>query len=189
MGRSKAMLPFGDEMLLQRLVRLVAEGGCSPVIVAAAVGQDLPELERSVEVVRDPIDDRGPLAGIAAGLGAMAGRAEWAYATATDTPLLHRGWVATLAEHAEGWECVMPVVGDRPQPLSALYRVDVALSASRRLLTLGTGRLLGLAARLRTRFVAEAEIARVDPEFESIRNLNTPGDYESALRRLERRDG
>ena len=183
------MLPFGDELLLQRLIRLVAEGGCSPVIVAAASGQDLPGLNGPVEVVRDPVDDRGPMAGVAAGLGALVGRADWAYVSATDTPLLRPGWIAVLEGLADGWDCVMPVVGDRPQPLSALYRVEIASAAAHCLLAIGADRLLGLASRLRTRFVAEGELARVDPEFDSVRNLNSPSDYESTIRRLERRDG
>src|SRR5579875_1511202 len=86
MGRPKAWLPFGPERLLQRVVRLVG-AVARPIVVVAAPGQDLPDLPAEVGIVRDPVAGRGPLAGLAAGLAAFAGRAdsvELVYATATD---------------------------------------------------------------------------------------------------------
>ncbi|MCA9165188.1 MAG: NTP transferase domain-containing protein, partial [Planctomycetales bacterium] len=43
MGESKATLPFGDELMVQRVVRLLSEV-VSPIVVVAAEGQTLPEL-------------------------------------------------------------------------------------------------------------------------------------------------
>ena len=69
MGRSKAWLPFGPEVLLQRVVRRL--GGAGPVFVVAGPGQGLPELPGDVVIVRDPVADRGPLQGLTAGLEAL----------------------------------------------------------------------------------------------------------------------
>jgi molybdopterin-guanine dinucleotide biosynthesis protein A len=55
MGQPKAWLPFGDEVMLQRIVRIV-RAVVDPVVVVAAPGQDVPELP-DVQVIRD----QGPL--------------------------------------------------------------------------------------------------------------------------------
>ena len=43
MGSSKALLPFGSETMLQRVVRLLGEV-VSPMVVVAAVDQELPDI-------------------------------------------------------------------------------------------------------------------------------------------------
>jgi molybdenum cofactor guanylyltransferase len=43
MGRPKLLLPFGNESMLARTVRLVGEV-VSPVVVVAAASQQLPKL-------------------------------------------------------------------------------------------------------------------------------------------------
>lgn len=62
MGRPKAWLPFGPEVMLQRVVRLVG-AVAAPIVVVAAPGQDLPTLPAEVSIVRDEISGRGPSAG------------------------------------------------------------------------------------------------------------------------------
>ena len=49
MGRAKAWLPFGSEVLLQRVVRLVG-AVARPIVVVAAPGQQLPELPAGVAI-------------------------------------------------------------------------------------------------------------------------------------------
>ena len=70
MGSPKAWLPFGDERLLQRVVRL-AGTVAHAIVVVAAPGQDLPELPPDVTVVRDAVAARGPLQGLAGGFAAL----------------------------------------------------------------------------------------------------------------------
>jgi len=60
MGSPKALLPFGPETMLQRVVRRLA-GVVSPIVVVAAVDQRLPELSHQVIVTRDEQQGRGPL--------------------------------------------------------------------------------------------------------------------------------
>src|SRR3982750_1451674 len=47
MGYPKALLPFGPELMLQRMVRLLGEV-VSPIVVVAAPEQELPELPPDV---------------------------------------------------------------------------------------------------------------------------------------------
>src|SRR5258705_212022 len=68
MGASKALLPFGPETMLQRVVRLL-ETVVSPIVVVAAADQQLPDLPPDVIVSRDEREARGPLEGLRAGPG------------------------------------------------------------------------------------------------------------------------
>src|SRR5258708_11619485 len=72
MGRPKAWLPFGPEVMLQRVVRMLSEV-VAPIIVVAAPDQDVPALPAGVVVVRDEERGRGPLQGLAAGLNGLRG--------------------------------------------------------------------------------------------------------------------
>jgi molybdopterin-guanine dinucleotide biosynthesis protein A len=179
MGRPKAWLPFAEEPLLVRVVRLVGEV-VSPVVVVAAAGQELPPLPSGVEVVRDPEPGRGPLLGVAAGLTALRGRAEAAFVTACDAPFLRPAVVRRLIDLLGESAACVPEVGGRRHPLCAVYRVDVTATADR-LLATGRARVLDFADAVPTRVVSADEFADVDPSRESLRNLNTPAEYEAAL--------
>ena len=124
MGRPKFLLPFGPELMLQRVVRLVGQS-VGPVAVVAADGQALPELPAHVIIARDGRPDRGPLEAMAAGLRSVAGLAEVAFVAACDVPLLRplliRRVVELLGEH----DATVPHVAGRDHPLLGAYRLSV----------------------------------------------------------------
>lgn len=181
MGRSKAWLPFGPERLLPRIVRLVGEAA-SPVVVVAAPGQDLPPLPPGVRVVRDAVECRGPLQGLASGLEALGGPA-LAYATSTDAPLPVPDWIARLAALIGDADLAIPRAGGRVHPLAAIYRRATALPVIQQRLAAGALRPTDLPGLLRTRIVEEDELRDVDPDLATLVNLNTPEEYRLALRR------
>jgi molybdopterin-guanine dinucleotide biosynthesis protein A len=180
MGRPKAWLPFGGEVMLPRVVRLLGEA-VTPVVVVAAPGQDVPPLPAGVEVVRDPERGRGPLQGLAAGLESLRNRAEAAYLSSCDVPFLRPAFVRCLVELlGEHWVCV-PRVGGYLHPLAAVYRTEVAEAAAR-LLAEDRLRPVFLFDAVPTRIVGPEELSDVDGTFQTLRNLNTPEEYEAALR-------
>jgi molybdenum cofactor guanylyltransferase len=66
-------------------------------------------------------------------------------------------------------------------PLAAVYRCEVC-DAVRRLLAAGKLRQVFLFDEVPTRIVEADELADVDPGLQSLRNVNSPEDYEAALR-------
>src|SRR6187455_3656244 len=100
MGTSKALLPFGPETMLQRVVRLLGTV-VSPIVVVAATEQALPELPAGTVVTRDEREARGPLEGIRAGLKALPAHVERAYVTSCDVPLLSPGFVTEMLALAD----------------------------------------------------------------------------------------
>jgi molybdopterin-guanine dinucleotide biosynthesis protein A len=181
MGRSKAWLPFGPESLLQRVVRLVSSVA-APVVVVAAPEQSLPPLPEPVMLARDPVSGRGPLQGLATGLAAMPRAIELVYATATDVPFLQPAWPLKLADLIQGHELALPSCLGYDHPLAALYQRAPALIAVEEMLRGNQLRPVKLKDRLRTRIVGEAELRSVDPELQTLINLNNFAEYLRALK-------
>ncbi len=179
MGRSKALLPFGPESMLQRVVRIVREAA-SPVVVVAAARQTLPPLPDDVQIVEDDYAALGPLAGLATGLAALAGRTDLAYVTGCDAPLLRSEFIRQIAALLGDYDLALPRAGAYYHPLAAVYRVDV-VAAARRLIAENRLSVIGLCECLRTRSIAVEELRTADPELLSLRNINSPADYQAAL--------
>jgi molybdenum cofactor guanylyltransferase len=182
MGRPKAWLPFGGELMLQRVVRVLREV-VEPVVVVAAPGQDVPPLPSEVEIVRDEIEGKGPLGGLAAGLAALEGKADAAYLSSCDVPFLQTEFVRRMISLLGDASVCVPRVGDYFHPLAAAYRVSV-LPHVRELLAADYLRPVFLFDVVPTRVIEAHELADIDPDFRSLRNLNTPDEYEAALREL-----
>ncbi len=180
MGRPKAWLPFGEELMLPRVVRLLSTV-VRPIVVVAAPDQEIPPVPADVLVIRDEEKGRGPLQGLAAGLAALAGRIEAAYASSCDVPFLRPEFVQRLIGLLGEYRICVPHVGDYHHPLAAVYRGEV-LPTVRRLLAEDRLRPVFLFEAEPTRVVEAAELADVDPTFQTLRNLNTPEEYEQALR-------
>jgi molybdopterin-guanine dinucleotide biosynthesis protein A len=179
MGTPKALLPFGPETMLQRVVRILADL-VSPIVVVAADGQELPPLPPGVIVTHDEREGRGPLEGLRAGLKALPADVGRAYVTSCDVPLLVPAFVTRILELSEGHDIAVMEIDGFTHPLSAVYRRDTlphveALLAADRL------RPVFLFDAVRTRRVQTSEMIGVDPDLRTLRNLNTPADYQQAL--------
>jgi molybdenum cofactor guanylyltransferase len=189
MGTPKAALEWHGSTLLRRTTGILARVTGGPVVVVRALGQELPPLPPGTEVVEDPREGLGPVQGIAAGLSALAGRAEVAFVSSTDMPFLHPAFVRRVLRAAqEGADVGLPLARGYPQPLAAAYRTALAEVAER----------LVAEHRLRPAFLfddctvtrldeaalrADPVLAALDPGLESVVNLNEPADYQAARAR------
>ena len=178
MGSSKALLPFGGETMLQRVVRLLGTV-VHPIVVVAAADQPLPALPPDVLVTRDEREGRGPLEGLRAGLKALPGDVDAAYVTSCDVPLLQTGFVEQMLELARGHDVTVMEIDGFTHPLSAVYRRST-LPYIEDLLAHDRLRPVFLFDAVKTRRVSPAEMTS-DPELRTLRNLNTPEDYQRAL--------
>jgi molybdenum cofactor guanylyltransferase len=181
MGTSKALLPFGPETMLQRVVRLLGTA-VSPLVVVAAAGQSLPALPTDVTITRDEQEARGPLEGLRSGLKALPPDTAVAYVTSCDVPLLVPAFAMRMIELLGDDDiAVMEIDGFR-HPLSAVYR-RTTLPHVEALLAEDRLRPAFLFDRVRTRRVSPSEMTSVDPDLQTLRNLNTRDDYLDALAR------
>jgi len=189
MGTPKAALEWHGSTLLRRTAGILARATGGPVVVVRAKGQELPGLPDDIQLVDDPREGKGPVQGLAAGLGALTGQADVAFVSSTDMPFLHPAFVRRVlrAVH-EGADVGLPIARGYPQPLAAAYKTTLAQTAER----------LVRAERLRPAFLFEQcavtrldeaalkddpVLAALDPALDSVVNLNEPGDYEEARAR------
>jgi molybdopterin-guanine dinucleotide biosynthesis protein A len=178
MGTSKALLPFGRETMLQRVVRILG-GVVAPIVVVAAADQELPELPEDVIVTRDEREGRGPLEGLRAGLKALPQTVEAAFVTSCDVPLLVPGFVTQMLDHGRNYDVAVMEIDGFTHPLSAVYRRST-LTQVEDLLAKDRLRPVFLFEAVRTRRVRPEEMT-ADPDLRTLRNLNTREDYEQAL--------
>ena len=183
MGQAKALLPFGEEVMLQRVCRIL--GKIVPqLFVVAAQGQELPELPPKVTIVRDEFESQGPLAGIATGLGAARATCDAAFVTACDVPLLKPAFVESMFDLLANHDAAVPTDGDHVHVLSGVYRTSLE-GAARELLSNDRRRPLFLVEECNSVLVLEADLKAVDPELHSLRNTNTPDEYQAALKHAD----
>lgn len=188
MGQPKADLAWHGSTFLYRTTALLGRTVDGPVVVVAAPGQKLPDLPAGTQVVEDPVEGLGPMQGVAAGLSAVADRAEMAFVCSTDMPFMHPAYVRrvlrALAESTA--DMVLPLAGGFRQPLAAAYRTALAGRITELLHEgeLRPGMLLkhcDVETLSDAQLLDDLDLPRFDPELESVVNVNTPEDYAAAL--------
>jgi molybdenum cofactor guanylyltransferase len=193
MGTAKAALEWHGSTLLRRTTGVVSRATGGPVVVVRADGQELPALPEGILVADDPREGKGPVQGIAAGLAALRGHADIAFISSTDMPFLHPAFIRRVLRvlgDSESTDVALPVARGFRQPLAAAYRVALADVAER----------LVQEDRLRPDFLfrectveqlddgalrKDPVLAALDPDLDSVVNVNTPADYQAALARPE----
>jgi len=179
MGQPKAWLPFGEETMLQRVVRILQEV-VSPIVVVAAPDQDVPPLSAEVRIVRDEREGLGPLAGLAAGLTALSDVADAAYVSSCDVPLLRPAFVRAIINRLDQFDLVIPREDRYHHPLAAVYRTALGERCNS-LLAAGRRRPLELVRASQSCEIDVDELRPADADLRSLRNANTPDEYAALL--------
>ena len=180
MGYPKALLPFGQRTMLEHMVNLL-EPLVEQVVVVASPGQELPQLPPEVVVARDKVAYQGPLSGMLCGFGMLEISTELCFVTAVDTPLLDPQLVAYEFEMMNENDVLMPWDGTHYYPLTACYRVWPVMTKIEELLGQGRHRPLFLFQEMKSRAIGLDEIQAIDPEIQSLRNINTLDEYRAMM--------
>ncbi len=185
-GADKLAAEVGGRPLLHLAV--VAVGSVvDEVVVVIAPNAPLPSLPASlgvpVVVARDAVAGQGPLAGLAAGL-AVASQ-PFAIVAGGDQPTLRPALLRELLARliSPGGRRV-DVVGleedGRLRPLPVALRVETCGPAVTRALAWGARSLLEVFGSLDTATLDPARRRELDPEGESLRDIDTPDDLPPA---------
>jgi molybdopterin-guanine dinucleotide biosynthesis protein A len=175
MGANKALLDLAGRPMIDLVserLRAVADE-----IIIAADDTELyaPFADRCVA---DQLAGVGVLGGIHAGL--VAASHELVIAVGCDMPFLKPAVLSWFAQAADGFDVVILQKGEWVEPLHAVYRracrpaIETAVRAGRR-------RVISFFDAVRVRYVAPAEIAELDPDLASFRNVNTRQEWQAAL--------
>lgn len=179
MGTPKHLLPFGDQVILQRVVATVREV-TEQIVVVAAKDQELPDLPSCCRIERDAEGFQGPLYGLMVGLKAFADSVDAAYLSGCDVPLLKSNFVQFVLERLDDADAVVVRENGFYHPLAAAYRTSVSdLVAT--MVKEGERRPRALLEKIRTCDISTEEIRAIDPLLHSLRNMNCPDDYAELL--------
>lgn len=178
MGRDKASLPFGDETVLDRVLRSAA-AVADPVVLAAGPSQTVPA---GYAVSRDDAPGLGPLPGLLAALPLID--APRTLVLSCDLPLLRPEVLALLVDLCEGWEGAVPVVDGRRLPTCAVFETAALVRTRAEFGDPRHRSLRDFIAPLRLREVPAEHFAAVDPDLRSFAPCNTPEEYQRALEEI-----
>jgi molybdenum cofactor guanylyltransferase len=196
MGGDKARLRFGSETMLQRVVGILSEV-VEPIVVVGAAAAELPSLPDNVLRAFDRQPQRGPMEGLAVGLKTLAEPRSLAgsaapssenidaiYLTSCDVPLLLPDFIRRMMSLLGEAAAAVPQIDGRLHPLAAVYRTSVLAEVERRLAAVQL-RMTDFVEALRPCLVGVDELRDVDPQLQSLRNINDPDSYAAALAALE----
>lgn len=185
MGRDKGLLDFGGVPLILHTARLLE----SLVAEVTVVGSPQRYAALGLRTIADEGDRQtqdgpdkpgsGPLAGIAAALGAT--QLPWNLILACDLPYLSAEWLDWLLSRAlrSRGAAIVPRTERGIEPLAAVYgrecHAPIVAALAR-----GVRKVSDAVAELRVEFVYPEEWHRIDPSGLILRNMNKPGDYEEA---------
>lgn len=172
MGLDKALLPWRTGTLLEHALHRLRAVCAEVFVLCGEPGRypDLAELQ-----LQDAWPGAGPLGGLLAGLEKLGERP--GLFLAVDVPLVPEALLALLCERLPGWDAVVPVLADGPQPLVAAYAGRCA-AAVRRRLALGERRMTCFWPDVRVRELGEPELGAFGPGLERLfANANGPEEY------------
>ena len=179
MGTDKSQLRLQNQTFTDRIAQTLLEVTESITLV----GSHQPN--PGYQSVADVYPGWGALGGLHAALAAC--RSEWAIVVACDLPLVTAELFTYLASLRMNHDAVVPLQTDgRPQPLSALYRIEPCLKRATELIEAGRRRPLDLLELVNTRWVPFNELRNLDQAEEFFVNINTPDDYDAVTMRESR---
>ena len=122
MGRDKATIVFEGQPLWKRQIETLRALAPERILVSARVKPAW--LPVDAEFAQDDPPSRGPLSGLTKALAAV--RTTHLVALAVDMPFMTSEQLRRLCKLTEAGCGVVPLIGDRAEPLAAVYPVEAA---------------------------------------------------------------
>jgi molybdopterin-guanine dinucleotide biosynthesis protein A len=177
-GRDKTSVLLGGETLLERTARRLSALFEEIIVVrGAGCAEEASPTVPGTREVKDIHKARGPLGGIYAGLSASTSFHN--LVVACDMPFLDLDLLKYMIGLTEGFDVVMPRLGENTEALHAIYS-KACLRPIEALIGRGQFQVVRFLDDVRVRFVEEIEIDRFDPERLSFFNINTQADLKRA---------
>jgi molybdenum cofactor guanylyltransferase len=170
MGRDKTRIEVAGVPLVRRVADRLGEV-CERVLVASGDGSSF--IDIGLEEVADPVGFSGPLAGIVAGL--EAAETELGAVVGADMPEVSPAVHVRLAQAWRGEAAVVPLVGERIQPLHGVYATRWA-GRLRERLDHGRRGVIAALSDVGARGVGPEGWADLDADGRFARDLDVPDD-------------
>lgn len=179
MGKDKGLLQVGGRSFLRRTVDALAQGGCDPVLVVVAEGED--ELakeaaEAGASVLLNPEPGEGPITSLRIALAALDGSADGVAYLPVDHPMVRAETVTQLLEAARSTGSPLTL------PLYRSKRGHPAIFGRELFAELLDPELEGGAKTVVHRHLPEAQLVEVE-DGGVVMDIDTPAAYQAVLGR------
>jgi molybdopterin-guanine dinucleotide biosynthesis protein A len=171
MKSNKALLPCEGERFIERIYRKMSDIFNEVILVT-----NDPESYTFIPCrkVSDRYPGLGALAGIHAGLAMSS--TPYVFVVACDMPNLNEAMIRRVVRELDGQDVVIPESDGGLEPLHALYGKG-SLPVMEAYLSSGKKKIVDCFRGLRITVISCSEVAAIDPEFHSFKNINTPEEY------------
>jgi molybdenum cofactor guanylyltransferase len=178
MGRDKAFLPFGDGLLIERVIEVI-----QPVTADVILVTNTPEQYQrfNLPMFADVIPDAGSLGGIYTGL--VYAKTPYSLCLACDMPFVKPEFLRLLCDTAAEADVVIPRNAEDFQPLCAVY-AQTCREPIRQKIDAGRLKITGFFDHVHVRVIEGELLAGYDPHDVMFFNANTPEEYEQARQML-----
>jgi molybdenum cofactor cytidylyltransferase len=177
MGRDKGLLEVEGRSFLWRTVAALSEGGCDPVLVVVAEGEEALAAEASragAVVLLNPDPGEGPITSLRIALAALDGSVAGVVYLPVDHPMVRAETVRKLLDQARATDAPLTI------PLYEDKRGHPAIFDKKLFVELLDPQLEGGARTVVHRYLESAELVEVDDEGVVI-DIDTPDTYEAVL--------
>ncbi len=174
MGKNKALLPINGITSIERIKNSISRD--FPNILIVANDEELYQF-LNVPIIEDNIKEKGPLAGMQAGL--MAAEYMTNVFIACDMPFISSELAKALVERSDGFDAVVPVINGKRHLLFAVYKKEV-LKAIDECFKNDELSLKQLVDRIKVNYVTEKDLTEVSDLEQVFYNMNHPYEYEDA---------
>jgi molybdopterin-guanine dinucleotide biosynthesis protein A len=188
MGKPKESLSIHDNSLLGRTVETLLDCTWPVVVIGRGGDQQLPPMPLEAKQIADEEPGQGPLAAMATGMrwvrqhGGL-GDQDAVFVCGCDMPFLSSEGVSWLLRQLGDHQLVVARIDGILQPLGGVYRLDLLPTIERlRAEKVETPRTL--VEKGRSRVLEEADLRKFDPELRLLRSVNTPAEYDAAVRAI-----
>jgi len=170
MGEDKSFILFLGRPLIEVLIDKI-----SPLFKDLIIVTNKPYLYQkyNVRTERGIVKDRGPLAGIHAGL--VSSKDRYNFIFACDMPFLNQDLIKYMLKEIDGYDVVIPEYEGRLQPLCAIYSKQ-CIEPIENELSRNNLKIRDFLQYVKVRVIDEKEISRFISSQPFFANINTPQD-------------
>ncbi|MBE9536192.1 MAG: molybdenum cofactor guanylyltransferase [Proteobacteria bacterium] len=181
MGTDKALIRLSGKTLIDQTACIFRKLFAETIIISKNPGRFK---TAGCRELADSSDERGAMVGLLTALEASG--TEFIFTAACDMPFLNDQVISLIVKKGRDFDVALPCSGGHTHPLHALYSKR-CLKAMTESLARGEKSLKCFIKSLpsdRVRLISDEEIGAIDPETDSLLNMNTPKELESVLGKI-----
>jgi len=180
LGREKHLEKLAGKSLIERVMSRLSSLSSEILLVISRKQAGIPSQSYTHPEARTLVDlypGKGSLGGIYTGL--TYSNSFHNLVVACDMPFLNAALLRYMISRSNGFDVVIPRIGDNIEPLHAIYSRNCAKLIEEQLKR-DDLRIRGFFNAVKVRYIEKEEIERFDPEHLSFFNVNTEADLAKA---------